>query len=108
VDTRHQCLDSLFESPTLSGKGPFPETRRDDNPALLDELIHGFCSFPFDGNAAYHFGRIRAELSKAGTPIGPCDLQIAAIALSHGLTLLTHNTREFSRVAGLNLEDWET
>ena len=67
-----------------------------------------FLSFPFDGNAARHFGRIRADLAKTGNPIGPYDLQIAAIALSHSLTVVTHNTREFSRVSGLNLEDWET
>jgi len=46
-------------------------------------------------------------LARKGTPIGPNDLQIAAIALSHDLTLITHNTAEFNRVDGLQLEDWE-
>jgi tRNA(fMet)-specific endonuclease VapC len=46
-------------------------------------------------------------LDAQGTPIGPYDLQIAAIALAHNLTLVTHNTREFGRVSGLVLEDWE-
>lgn len=87
--------------------GAFKSTRRDENLALLDELGNGFSSLPFDSSAARHFGQIRAELTKAGTPIGPYDIQIAAIALSKGLTLVTHNTREFSRVAGLNIEDWE-
>ena len=87
--------------------GAFKSMRREENLALLDELSNGFLSLPFDGNAAHHFGRIRAGLAKAGNPIGPYDLQIAAIALSHSLTLVTHNTREFSRVAGLHLEDWE-
>jgi tRNA(fMet)-specific endonuclease VapC len=50
----------------------------------------------------------RANLAKAGTPIGPNDLQIAAIALANELTLVTHKTREFSRVQGLKLEDWES
>ncbi len=88
--------------------GAFKSTRRDKNLALLDELSNGFLSLPFDGNTAHHFGRIRADLARAGNPIGPYDLQIAAIALSHSLTLVTHNTREFSRVDGLHLEDWET
>ena len=88
--------------------GAFKSTRRDENLILLDELGNNFLSFPFDGNAARHFGRIRADLAKTGNPIGPYDLQIAAIALSHSLTLVTHNTREFSRVSGINLEDWET
>jgi tRNA(fMet)-specific endonuclease VapC len=64
-------------------------------------------SFSFDGDAALHFGSIRAQLARQGTPIGPYDLQIAAIARTHGATLVTHNTGEFSRVSGLLLEDWE-
>jgi tRNA(fMet)-specific endonuclease VapC len=61
--------------------GAFKSTRRDENLALLDELSNGFLSLPFDGNAARHFGRIRADLAKSGNPIGPYDLQIAAISL---------------------------
>jgi len=53
------------------------------------------------------YGRIRAFLAINGTPIGPYDLQIAAIALANNLTVVTHNIREFSRVPQLNLEDWE-
>ena len=51
--------------------------------------------------------RIRRELERGGTPIGPHDLQIAAVAMEHGLMLVTHNTREFSRIPELRLEDWE-
>jgi predicted nucleic acid-binding protein len=57
--------------------------------------------------AAVEYGRIRGHLAAAGTPIGPNDLMIAAIAQSRRLTLVTHNTREFSRVPGLLIEDWE-
>jgi len=46
-------------------------------------------------------------LEQAGTPIGPNDLLIAAIALAHQATLVTHNTREFERIVGLLVEDWE-
>ena len=52
-------------------------------------------------------GAIRAQLAKRGTPIGANDLLIAATALAHDLTLVTHNLEEFSRVVGLLLEDWE-
>lgn len=52
-------------------------------------------------------GALRASLSAAGRPIGPNDLLIAATALVHNLTLVTHNLREFSRVTGLKVEDWE-
>ncbi|WP_333874182.1 hypothetical protein [Methylobacter sp.] len=45
-------------------------------------------------------------MTNQGTPIGPYDLQITAIAVAHNLTVVTHNTREFARVPGLKLEDW--
>jgi len=46
-------------------------------------------------------------LAATGTPIGPYDVQIAAIAMARGLMLVTHNSREFARVEGLKWEDWE-
>ena len=60
----------------------------------------------FDMQAADHAARIRVELESAGTPIGKHDLLIAATARRHACTLVTHNTREFSRVSGLTLDDW--
>ena len=65
-----------------------------------------FHSYTFDDAAAEVYGHIRADLAVQGTPIGPNDLLIAAIALANNLILVTHNTREFARVAGLALEDW--
>ena len=70
-------------------------------------FLDAFESLPFDDAAAEAYGRLRAELARRGTPIGPNDLMIAAIALAYDLTLVTHNTSEFSRVPGLRLEDWE-
>ena len=55
---------------------------------------------------AEHYGRLRTELESAGKPIGAYDLLIAAHALSLGLTLVTNNVREFSRVPGLRLDNW--
>lgn len=66
-----------------------------------------FVSFPFDDHAADVYGRIRADLAAQSFLIGPNDLMIAAIAFANSLTLVTHNTREFRRVPGLHLEDWE-
>jgi tRNA(fMet)-specific endonuclease VapC len=51
---------------------------------------------------------IRANLSVTGSLIGPYDILIAGQALARGLILVTHNTREFSRVPGLRIEDWQT
>lgn len=71
------------------------------------QFLKLFISLPFDDKAAVVYGKIRATLAKNGTPIGSNDLQIAAIALLHDVTLVTHNTKEFSRVNKLKLEDWE-
>jgi tRNA(fMet)-specific endonuclease VapC len=67
-----------------------------------------FDSLPFDDACAEEYAVVRADLKAKGTPIGANDLMIAAIALTHNLTLVTHNMGEFGRVAGLKLEDWET
>jgi tRNA(fMet)-specific endonuclease VapC len=75
--------------------------------ARLKIFFDVFTSLPFDDRAAAAYGNIRAELEKHGTPIGPNVLMIAAIALANRLTLVTHNQREFGRVATLKLEDWE-
>ena len=61
----------------------------------------------FDDVAAKHCAKTRADLAAKGTPIGSNDLMIAATALAHNLTVVTHNTREFCRVENLQLEDWE-
>jgi tRNA(fMet)-specific endonuclease VapC len=61
---------------------------------------------PFDEPAARHFGRLKALLEKAGTPLATADLQIAAIALHRRVPLVTHNQRHFRQVPKLELEDW--
>jgi tRNA(fMet)-specific endonuclease VapC len=87
--------------------GAYKSQRMKANLAVLEDLFQNFYSVPFDGAAAREFGRIRAELQRAGTLIGPYDLQIAGIALAHDFTLVTHNIDEFKRVQGLQYEDWE-
>jgi tRNA(fMet)-specific endonuclease VapC len=81
--------------------------RVERNLALLKRFFTPFESVSFDDRCAEEYGLLRAELARAGTPIGPGDMMIAAIARYRDLTLVTHNIREFSRVAGLRLEDWE-
>ena len=61
---------------------------------------------PYDDDAATHTGQLRAELAKAGRPIGPYDQMIAGHARSLGLILITNNIREFKRVPGLRVENW--
>ena len=85
---------------------------RSSNPtgehSKLDAFLAPFASLPFDDTSARKCAAIRRELERSGSVIGPHDLQIAAIALQHGLTLVTRNTGEFSRVTGLRLDDWES
>jgi tRNA(fMet)-specific endonuclease VapC len=71
--------------------------------AVFDELQ----DYPFDSAAAEQYSLIRVHLQQQGRLIGAYDLLIAAIALAYNLTLVTHNTSEFSRVPGLQLEDWQ-
>jgi tRNA(fMet)-specific endonuclease VapC len=66
-----------------------------------------FQTVEFDREDARQAGEIRAKLAAAGTSIGPYDVLIAGQALARALTLITHNTREFQRVPGLVMADWE-
>jgi tRNA(fMet)-specific endonuclease VapC len=85
--------------------------QRSSNPSgehsKLDLFLSPFISLPFDDQCARRCAELRADLEANGRVIGPHDLQIAAIALQHQLTLITHNTREFSRIEGLIIADWE-
>lgn len=87
--------------------GALKSSRPDENLQHQARFVSRFVSLPFDDLAAEIYGRIRSDLEKIGQPIGPNDLLIAAIALAHDLTLVTHNTRKFSRVNNLQIADWE-
>ncbi len=71
----------------------------------LDMLFAPFASLPFDDAAARHYAEIGHHLQVQGPVLGPNDLKIAAIARTHGLTLVSAD-QEFSRVPGLSVEDW--
>ncbi|MBI2605121.1 MAG: type II toxin-antitoxin system VapC family toxin [Deltaproteobacteria bacterium] len=72
----------------------------------LEIFFSQFHSLDFDNAAAERYGHIRAYLAAKGTPIGPNDTLIAAIAEAHDLVLVTRNSDEFTRVPGLRLESW--
>jgi len=80
--------------------------RREANRRALRHVLEALNVVPFDARAAERYGTVRADLETAGKPIGPLDTLIAAHALSLDLTLVTSNTREFSRVRRLRHEDW--
>ena len=72
----------------------------------LAMFLAPFTILPFDSEDAMVAGRIRGALERHGTPIGPYDVQIAAQALAKGLTVLTHDMKEFQRVLDIKVEDW--
>lgn len=76
------------------------------NRLALSLLLANIEIFDFDAKAADCYGKIRAELEKMGSPIGPLDMMIAGHARSLEFTLVTNNMKEFSRVSGLRLENW--
>ena len=76
------------------------------NLSALEKFINPLTVVDFNLDAAKKAAQIRDSLQKNGTPIGPYDIQIAAIALSLDMVLLTNNTREFERVKDLKLENW--
>ncbi|NQU40210.1 MAG: type II toxin-antitoxin system VapC family toxin [Lentisphaerae bacterium] len=98
------CVSSVTLSELEYGaaKSANPEKNR----LALAEFMTPICVASYDDVVAPVYGRIRAELERGGTPIGPLDTMIAAHALALGLTVVTGNEREFRRVAGLKVQNW--
>ena len=95
----HLKLCSVVKAELLYGAAR--SAHPDRNLAFMERFFAGY------DFAASSYARIRRDLAVTGTPIGPNDLLIAAIAVSRKMILVTHNTSEFCRVSGLILEDWE-
>jgi tRNA(fMet)-specific endonuclease VapC len=85
--------------------GAYKSQRQAENLAVVEALQ--FEVLDLDKEDAMQLGEKRAVLATAVRPIGPCDVLIAGQAKARGLTLITHNTSEFGRVDGLEIEDWE-
>lgn len=107
---RQHMPEEIFLSSVVKAEliyGAHRSSRAADNLRLLRRFFEPFTSLPFDDSCAGQYGSIRSELERAGMPIGPNDLIIAATAMNHDLILVSNNVREFGRVAGLQIEDWE-
>jgi tRNA(fMet)-specific endonuclease VapC len=87
--------------------GAYKSQQTARNKLRVEQFFQQFISLSFDNTAGNQAGQIRAELESQGTPIGSNDLLIAAIAIANDRVLVTHNVREFSRIADLRYEDWE-
>jgi tRNA(fMet)-specific endonuclease VapC len=92
---------------SLRGKaGAEKSARRAENLTAIEHFVARLDVLPFDAKAAAHYGQLRAELARAGTPCGPHDMQIGGHARAEGLIVVTNNLREFSRMPGVRVEDW--
>ncbi len=76
------------------------------NRVALSLLLSNIEILDFDTDAANEYGKIRADLERQGTPIGPLDMMIAGHTRSQSYTLVTNNTKVFYRVKGLKIENW--
>ena len=97
-------LCSVVKAELWHGAHKYERTER--RLIALQNLFQPFVSLPFDDAAARLYGSIRHDLETRGQVIGPNDLKIAAISLAQGLTMVSNNASEFSRVSGLKAEDW--
>ena len=105
---RHRVSELAMSVVTL-GELQFGAEKSQSRERALDTIARLAEMVPVEAlplTAAAHYGQIRAELQQRGQPIGNNDLWLAAHARAQGWTLVTHNTREFVRVPGLEIENW--
>lgn len=98
------CISSITLAELLHGaeKSAKPE----HNLHKVEDFVSRLEVLEYESKAAAHYGDIRADLERKGTPIGVNDLHIAGHARSESLTLVTNNMKEFERVDGLRLDNW--
>jgi predicted nucleic acid-binding protein len=127
TDALSQILKPTPSSPFLARLAAVPSEQQFTSAITVGEMVYGahrsptperwlrlaqerlwpnMRVLPFDRSAAETYGRLRAALEKAGTPLAEPDLRIASIALTNDLTVVTGNVRHFARVPGLRVENW--
>jgi tRNA(fMet)-specific endonuclease VapC len=100
------CISSITAAELQYGV--HKSSQPDQNQQALDQFLIPLAIMDFNHRAALEYGRTRAYLERSGTSIGALDTLIAAHALAEGLTLVTSNVGEFSRVPGLSMVDWSS
>ncbi len=103
-EPEEMCISSITYAELMHGVEKNLAVEK--NKLALALFLSPFMVLDFDSYAAQEYGKIRADLEKKGTPIGPMDMLIAGHAKSKKVVLVTNNIREFERVEGLNVEDW--
>ena len=103
-DPSELCISSITYAELMHGVEKSMSAER--NRIAITMFLSPISVLNFDTYAAEEYGKIRADLERKGTPIGPMDILIAAHAKAEDLILVTNNTREFERVEDLEVEDW--
>ena len=98
------CISAVTLGELIYGAERSSQPER--NLADIEGMVARLEVVPFEAHASVHFGQLRAELYRAGKPIGPYDMMIAGHARALGLILVTNNMKEFERVPGLRIENW--
>ena len=98
------CISSITYAELMHGVEKSQAVER--NRMAITLFLSAITILPFNQYAAEEYGKVRAELERKGTPIGPMDMLIAGHARAEELVLVTNNTREFFRVENLKAEDW--
>lgn len=98
------CISSITYAELMHGVEKSQAVER--NRMAITLFLSAITILPFNQYAAEEYGKVRAELERKGTPIGPMDMLIAGHARAEELVLVTNNTREFFRVENLEVEDW--
>lgn len=98
------CISSITYAELMHGVEKSQDAER--NRVAITLFLSPLSVLEFDNYAAEEYGKVRTEIERKGTPIGPMDTLIAAHARAENLILVTNNTREFNRVEGLNVENW--
>lgn len=104
VNPEDVCISSVTYAELVHGVEK--SKSGDRNRLALSMMLSKIEILDFDAHAAEEYGKIRADLEKKGTVIGPLDIMIAGHAKSRNCIVVTNNTREFNRVVGLKVENW--
>ena len=103
-DPEEMCISAVTYAELMHGVEKSQDAER--NRVAITLFLSPLSVLEFDSYAAEEYGKVRANLERKGTPIGPMDTLIAAHAKAEDLILVTNNTREFNRVEGLTVENW--
>ncbi len=107
---RKHRLDSIFVSAITIGEltyGAEKSQQKEKNYKDVDVVKRNFVSFDISDEIMSVFGKLKAQQEKSGLVVADMDLQIAATAIYYNLTLVTNNTKHFSKIQGLKTENWK-